>query len=91
MVLPGSISDAIAAEWVIPEQPMVSTSASYDSVFDVECQLASSLLGGAPAYTVGQTRNVDDFFGFYPFPFFGNRCGAVVGAFLNNTHVFYFL
>ena len=28
MVLPGRISEAIAAEWVMPEQPMVSTSAS---------------------------------------------------------------
>ena len=28
MVLPMRISDAIAAEWVMPEQPMVSTSAS---------------------------------------------------------------
>jgi hypothetical protein len=28
MVLPGMISDAIAAEWVIPVQPMVSMSAS---------------------------------------------------------------
>ena len=25
IVLPGSISDAMAAEWVMPEQPMVST------------------------------------------------------------------
>ena len=28
MVLPGRISPAIAAEWVMPEQPMVSTRAS---------------------------------------------------------------
>ncbi len=28
MVLPGRISAAMAAEWVMPEQPMVSTSAS---------------------------------------------------------------
>nr|DAN29523.1 MAG TPA: hypothetical protein [Bacteriophage sp.] len=28
IVLPGRISDAIAAEWVIPEQPIVSTNAS---------------------------------------------------------------
>ena len=28
-VLPGRISDAIAAEWVMPEQPSVSISASW--------------------------------------------------------------
>ena len=28
-VLPGRISEAIAAEWVIPEQPIVSTKASW--------------------------------------------------------------
>ena len=28
MVLPGRISPAMAAEWVMPEQPMVSTRAS---------------------------------------------------------------
>ena len=63
----------------------------YDTVFYVKRQFASALLGSAPAHTVGQTRDIDDFFGFHPFSFFGNRCGTVVGALFYNTHVFYFL
>ena len=51
------ISLAMAAEWVMPEQPRVSTRASsIDAVLDVQGELAGALLGSAPAHTVGEDR-----------------------------------
>ncbi len=55
MVLPMRISEAIAAEWVMPEQPMVSTSASSMTPFLMfRRQLAGALLRCAPADAVGK-------------------------------------
>ena len=51
MVLPGRISEAMAAEWVMPEQPMVSTRASsMMPSLDVQRELAGALLRCAPTH-----------------------------------------
>ena len=57
-----------------------------DAVFDVQGQLAGALLGGAPADAVGQAGDVFNFVGFYPFAFFGDRGGAVLGALRDDAH-----
>ena len=62
-----------------------------DAVFDVEGQLAGSLLRGAPAHTVRQARDVFDLFGTYPFPLFGNRGRRVVGTLLHAAHLLHFM
>jgi hypothetical protein len=73
MVLPIRISEAMAAEWVMPEQPIVSTSASWMTPFlDVERQLAGALLRRAPADAVRKTGNVLDFLGLHPLALFGD-------------------
>ena len=92
MVLPGRISLAMAAEWVMPEQPMVSTSASsMTPCFDVEGQFAGALLGRAPADAVGQAGDVLDLLCLHPLALFGDRRGAMVGALGDADHFFYFL
>ena len=62
-----------------------------DTVFDVEGQLAGTLLGGTPAHTVGQTGNVADLFGLYPFAFFRNRSRTVVGTLGDLAHLLDFV
>ena len=70
MVLPGRISAAMAAEWVMPEQPMVSTSASsITPSFTLSVSLHAPLLRSAPAYAVGKTFDILDFLCLDPLPF----------------------
>ena len=91
MVLPGRISEAIAAEWVMPEQPMVSTSASSMTPFlTFRRQLAGALLRRAPAHTVGIARDVLDFLRLNPLSLFRDGRGAVVRALGDADHVFHF-
>ena len=61
-----------------------------DAVFDVQGQLAGTLLRGAPAHAVGQAADVGDLLGLDPLALLGNGRGAVVGALGDRTHVLYF-
>ena len=89
MVLPGSTSAAIAAEWVIPEHPMVSTRASsIIPFFNIKGELAGALLGCAPAYAVSKTGNIGDLLCAYPQTLLRYRGGFVLCAFCNAEHFF---
>ncbi len=91
MVLPGRISLAMAAEWVMPEQPMrLDQGLLDDAVLDVEGQLAGALLRRAPADAVRQAGDVLDFLGLHPFALFGDGRGTVVGSLRHADHFFNF-
>ena len=91
MVLPMRISEAMAAEWVIPEQPMVSTSASSMMPFLMfRVSLQAPLLRGAPADTVGKAGDIGDFLGLHPPPLLRDGSRAVVSALGHRTHMLYF-
>ena len=76
----------------MPEQPMVSTSASCTMpVLHIQGQLAGSLLRGAPAHPVRQAGNILDFVCLHPPAFLGDRSRAVVWPFCNSTHSFHFV
>jgi hypothetical protein len=62
-----------------------------DAFFDVEGQFAGTLLGGAPAHTVGQTGNVGDFLGFSPLSFLRDRGGTVFRTLGHADHLLDFV
>ena len=62
-----------------------------DALLYVQSQLTCSLLGCAPADSMGQAGNILDLFGLYPLRFLRDRSCAVVYALGNFTHCFYFM
>ena len=62
-----------------------------DAVFDVERQLAGTLLRSSPANSVRQAADVLDVLGFYPFAFFRNRGSTVMYFLCYACHIFHFL
>ena len=76
MVFPTRISEAIVAEWVMPERTQCLNQRFFNhAVFDIQGQLASALPRRAPAHTVGQAGNIPDFFRLYPLPLGDGRAG----------------
>ena len=61
-----------------------------DALLDVQGQLAGTLLGSAPADTMGKAADVLDLLGLNPLALFGNGSGAVVGALSHGAHILYF-
>ena len=57
-----------------------------DAFLHVQGQLAGTLLGSAPAHTVGETADVLDFLGLNPLTLFRDRRRAVIGALGNAYH-----
>ena len=53
--------------------------------------VGGTLLRGAPAHTVRQTRYVLDLLGYNPLALFGDRCGFVICTLLNATHLLHFV
>ena len=81
----------MAAEWVMPEQPMrLDEGLLDDALLDVERQLAGTLLRGAPAHTVREAGDVGDLLGLDPLALLGDGCGAVVRALGDGAHVLHF-
>ena len=62
-----------------------------DTVLDVERQLASTLLGSAPANAMCQAADVLNLFCLYPLALFRNGSRTMVGAFGHTTHVLNFV
>ena len=62
-----------------------------NAVFDVERKLTSTLLGSAPADTVGITGNVGYLLCFNPLALFGNGSRSVMGTLCDYAHIFDFL
>ena len=91
MVFLGRISAAMAAEWVMPEQPMVSMRRLLDNaVLDVEAELAGTLLRGAPTNTVGVAGDVGDLLGLNPLALLGDGRRSVVCTLGNRAHALHF-
>ena len=61
-----------------------------DAVFHIQRQLAGALLRCAPADAMRQAGNIGDLRGFYPFAFFRNGRGTVMGALFDAYHFFHF-
>ena len=58
-----------------------------DAVLDVQAQLAGTLLGSAPAHTMGVAADVLNFISLYPFAFFGDGGGTVLRTFCDRAHI----
>ena len=61
-----------------------------DAVLHVQGQLAGTLLGRAPANTVGQTADVLDLLGLNPFALLRDGGGAVIRALGHRAHMLHF-
>ena len=58
-----------------------------DALLDVQRQLAGTLLGSAPAHTVGETGDILDFLGLNPLSLLGDGSGTMVRALGDRAHV----